>query len=359
MPTDAKPASPAATVQVTVDRLVTQVADMLAAAGLAPAAARAVAEPLVDADRSGLASHGVMLVPMYVQRLRAGSVSREREGRVVSDGGTTIVLDAGNAFGQLTAQQAVAIARDRARDHGIAIVAVRHAFHFGAAGYWAAQLARAGLVGIVMSNTRPLMPAPGGTERVAGNNPLAIAIPSAGEPIVFDMAASAGAMGKIRLAAKAGAPIPGDWATDARGNPTTDAAEAIKGMLLPAGGAKGFGLALVVDLLCGALAGGAIGDAVQPLYGDAGIPYDCSHCFIAIDTARFGEPSEFAARTAAYAQRIRSSPVVAGAPPVRVPGDRGLALRRNAADRCTLARETATALDEIATSLGLAARLVN
>jgi len=359
MPTDVKPATPAANVRVAVDRLVTQVADMLCAAGLDAAAARAVAEPLVDADRSGLGSHGVMLVPMYVQRLRAGSVSPEREARVVSDGGSTIVLDAGNAFGQLTAQQAVGLARDRAREHGIAIVAVRHAFHFGAAGYWAAQLAREGLVGIVMSNTRPLMPAPGGAERLVGNNPLAIAIAAAGEPIVFDMAASAGAMGKIRLAAKAGTPIPADWATDAQGNPTTDAAEAIKGMLLPAGGAKGFGLALVVDLLCGALAGGAIGDAVQPLYGDAGIPYDCAHCFIAIDVARFGEPSAFADRTAAYAQRIRSSPLIAGASSVRMPGDRGLALRRDAADECSLARETVRALDELAASLGLAARLMN
>jgi len=359
MPTDAAWARPAPTVRIAVGRLRALIADILAAAGLERAAAQAVAEPLVEADQAGLGSHGVMLVPMYVKRLRAGSISRATQGTVLSDRGTAIVLDAANIFGQLSARQAVAMARDRAQQHGMAVVAVRHAFHLGAAGYWAAQLANDGLVGIVMSNTRPLMPAPGGAERLVGNNPLAIAVPTDGECIVFDMAASAGAMGKIRLAAQAGAPIPGDWATNAEGNPTTDPAEAIKGMLLPAGGAKGFGLALVVDLLCGVLSGGAMGDAVQPLYGDPGTPYDCSHCFIAIDVARFADPAVAAAATAAYAARIRASRVIAGAVPARVPGDRGWALRREAAIECALARETASALDELAASLGVPDRLVN
>ena len=121
-----------------------------------------------------------------------------------------------------------------------------------------------------MCNTRPLMPAPGGAERVVGNNPIAIAVPSDGRrPIVLDMATSEAAMGKIRMAEKAGEAIPGTWAVKADGSATTDPTEAIAGMLLPAAGPKGFGLAFLIDLLCGVLSGGATGAAVQPLYGNA------------------------------------------------------------------------------------------
>jgi LDH2 family malate/lactate/ureidoglycolate dehydrogenase len=117
-----------------------------------------------------------------------------------------------------------------------------------------------------MCNTRPLMPAPGGAERVVGNNPIAIAVPSDGPaPIVLDMATSEAAMGKIRMAEKAGEKIPGTWAVKADGSATTDPAEAIAGLLLPASGPKGFGLAFLIDLLCGVLSGGATGSAVQPI----------------------------------------------------------------------------------------------
>ena len=108
------------------------------------------------------------------------------------------------------------------------------------------------------------------------------------DPLVVDMAMSATAMGKIRLAQSRGEDIPAGWATDAQGRPTTSPAEAIAGMLLPAAGPKGFGLAVAVDLLCGALSSGSCGSAVQGLYGDPAVPYDCAHAFIAIDASRVG-----------------------------------------------------------------------
>ena len=216
---------------------------VFAALGLPEGAALAVAQSLVAADLEGIPSHGVMLVPMYVERLRAGSVSREVAARVVHDGGAAVVLDAGHALGQLTSAQAVGIVIERARAHGLAAVAVRNGFHFGTAGHWARRIAGDGLIGVALCNTRPLMPAPGGAERLVGNNPLAVALPAADGPaLIVDMALSASAMGKVRLAAAAGQPIPEGWAADEHGRPTTDAAAAIKGMLLPAAGPKGFGL---------------------------------------------------------------------------------------------------------------------
>ena len=142
---------------------------------------------------------------------------------------------------------------------------------------------------------------------MVGNNPIAIAVPSDGPaPIVLDMATSEAAMGKIRMAEKAGEKIPGTWAVKADGSATTDPAEAIAGMLLPASGPKGFGLAFLIDLLCGVLSGGATGSAVQPLYGNASVPYDSSHLFIAIDIAHFGDRAAMRAAATAAAERIRA-----------------------------------------------------
>lgn len=283
------------------------VADLFVRLGIAAEGAQQVAAALVSADLEGVPSHGVMLVPMYVERMLAGSVSTASEAQLVHDAGPSLVLDAGNALGQITSHQAVKLVRERAKAHGMATVALRNGFHFGAAGYWARAIADAGLIGIAMCNTRPLMPAPGGAERVVGNNPLAIAFPGG---VVLDMAMSATAMGKIRLAQAAAKPISEGWAADAEGRPTTDAAEAIKGMLLPAAGPKGFGLAVAIDLLCGGLSDGAIGDEVNPLYGDPAKPYRCSHLFIAIDPARFS--ADFTARAGRFAEKIRKSRACAG-----------------------------------------------
>ena len=344
-----------ATLRVRPARLVALIGELLRAAGLSEASARIVGDALVDADCAGIPSHGAMLVPLYVERLRAGSVSRQESGRIASDRGSAIVIDAQDALGQLTSTQAVRLLVNRAPRHGLAAVAVRQAFHFGAAGYWAAGLARQGLVGVAMCNTRPLMPAPGGAERVVGNNPLAIAVPTAGNaPLVLDMALSTGAMGKIRLAAAAGESIPHGWAADDRGTPTTNAVEAIKGMLLPAGGAKGFGLAFMIDLLCGGLAGGAIGEAVRPLYGDPEEPYGCSHLFIAIDVAHFRDLSDFASVVTEFANRVRESAPASDQPKVSVPGDRAALARLANADECPLAVDTARALASLASELGIA-----
>ena len=259
------------------------VARIWLALGIDAADAETVAADLVAADLEGIPSHGVMLVPMYVERLLSGSVSRYSRGDVVSDNGGAVVIDGLNSFGQLTARQAVKHAVTRAREIGVAAVAVRNAFHFGTAGRYARLMAEHGCVGIVMSNTRPLLPAPGGAEALVGNNPIAMALPSAGDfPVEVDMALSASAMGKIRLAAAAGKSIPADWAVDSNGRPTTDPTEAIKGMLLPVAGPKGFGLAFIIDLLCGGLSDGAVGAQVQPLYGDAAAAYNCAHFFLAI-----------------------------------------------------------------------------
>jgi LDH2 family malate/lactate/ureidoglycolate dehydrogenase len=327
------------------DALTHWVSSLFTKTGIPEPAARTVAESLVAADLEGVASHGVMLVPMYLERLAAGSISRKTKAEIVHDSGAAIVLDAGNMLGQLSSQQAIALVAERAKKQGLASVAVRNGFHFGTAGYWARALAAEGLVGMAFSNTRPLMPPPGGAERVVGNNPLAIAFPSDEEILVTDMAMSATAMGKIRLAEGAGQPIPEGWAADAEGRPTTDPSAAIKGMLLPAAGPKGFGLALAIDLLCGGLSGGAITDEVNPLYGDPKQPYRCSHFFVGIDPGAFGIQN-LPSRVSSVQQKTRSARRTPGSDTIHAPGDLERARRAANGDECPVPPEVINRLEQ-------------
>jgi LDH2 family malate/lactate/ureidoglycolate dehydrogenase len=298
------------------------VSAVFSALGFDPSDSAKIAGALVEADLRGVSSHGVMLVPMYVERLNAGGVTRERELDILYDAGAALVVDARGGMGQLSSPQAMGHAIERAGRYGIGLVSVRNAHHFGAASRWAMQAGEAGCVGVAMSNTTPLMPAPGGAERIVGNNPLAIAVPtSAGVEIVLDMALSAVALGKIRLAASAGRPIPDTWATDPSGTPTTDAEEAVLGMLLPAAGHKGFGLALMIDVLTGVLSGGGWGDQVRPLYREPDRPNDCAHLFLAIDPELLGGVESFRRRSAGLAARVRGSATAPGVSRLYLPGE--------------------------------------
>jgi LDH2 family malate/lactate/ureidoglycolate dehydrogenase len=344
-------------VTIPADCLSELVARLFVAAGIPERPARTVADALVDADLEGQASHGVMLVDMYLNRIREGSVSASEEGVVVSDNGVAVVLDARHALGHLTGDQAMALALERAQRYGAGIVAVRHGFHFGTARRFAVRAAEAGSIGMVMCNTRPLMPAPGGAERVVGNNPIAIAVPADGpSPIVLDMATSEAAMGKIRLAEKAGERIPQTWALKSDGTATDNPAEAIAGMLLPTGGAKGFGLAFMIDLMCGLLSGGASGSDVQPLYGDPVQPYDCSQLFIAIDVAHFCNPAAFRGAAAAAADRLRAGRRAPGVQRLFAPGEPEWRRRQNAAGEVHLAPPVAEMLIRMARELRVSAR---
>jgi LDH2 family malate/lactate/ureidoglycolate dehydrogenase len=335
------------------------VARLFAAAGLSDAAAAEVASGLVEADLQGLSSHGVMLVEMYIERLRQRSVAQNESAVIVSERNGAVVLDAGHALGHLTGPQSMAMAIEKSRQFGAGIVSVRHGFHFGTAGRYAQQATRAGCIGIAMCNTRPLMPAPGGAERVVGNNPLAIALPAAGDiPVVLDMATSEAAMGKIRMAEKANQTIPANWAVTTTGAATTNPSDAIAGMLLPAGGAKGFGLSFMIDLMCGLLSQGATGSQVRPLYGDFAIPYDCSHLFIAVDVAHFCDTDWFRQQVTAAAARIREGKRAPGIEQLFTPGEPEWRRRQCADGQIRIDPAVVAALTRLADELDVPAHLL-
>ncbi|MPV36907.1 Ldh family oxidoreductase [Georgenia subflava] len=325
-------------------------------AGLNSRQARVLADSLVDADLHGVASHGVMLVPMYVSRLRNGSVTLAETADVVrDDGGAAAVLDGAHALGQFTGAQAMTLAVEKAKRLGVGAVTVRHAFHFGRALPYAELAAEQGCIGVAMANTRPLMPAHGGAEAVVGNNPLAIAVPGGeGAGFGLDMALSEAALGKIRIAAAEGRSIPDTWATDEHGLPTEDPAAALAGLLLPVGGAKGFGLALVVDILAGVLSGGAFGDAVAPLYKDTTVPNDCSHFFLALDVEHFVGRAGFDAGVAQLAAAVLGSRPRPGVERIMLPGQpEAERARRTAVDGIALDPTTLAGLHAAAAEVGV------
>lgn len=328
--------------------------DLFTRTGLSPSAAAEMGHALVDADRAGLPSHGLSQAEMYLRRLRLGSISTFDEPLIVNSRAATVVLDARGMFGHLAGRHAMQIAIDRSKEFGIGIAAVRDSFHFGAAGRYTQQASNHGCIGLAMCNTKPMMPAPDGLTKLVGNNPLSIGLP-VGEPdFVLDMALSEAALGKIRTYERAGRSLPPGWAVDKEGQPTTDPTVAIEGMLLPSGGAKGFGLALGIDLMCSLLAQGPGGDSVPPLYGDLSKPFICSLLFIAIDIGHFRNVDDFRSAAATELNRIRTSK--SKAVPLRTPGERNWAAR-SSADSIQIPGTLAAALNKLADELGSTARL--
>ena len=345
-------------ISVAASRLQSLVGSLFSAHGVDAEQAALLAKTLVGADLDGVASHGCALVPMYIDRLLAGGLAIHARPEIAEDHGGLLVVDANNSLGTTSSQFAVNAVVERAREHGIAIVSVRHAFHFGTAAYWAKSITESGMIGFAFSNTRPLMPAPGGAASVVGNNPMAIAFPSeSGEPLVVDMATSATAMGRIRNAAMQGKPIPTGWATDKDGHDTTDPQEAITGMLLPAGGPKGFGIAVAIDLLCGALSSGGVGAGVKPLYGDPATPYNCAHAFIAIDANKVNNGAGIGAVVARFAQTIRDSRRAADVAEIFAPGDLERHRRLIAEGRCTVSAALAEKINALAAQAEIAERI--
>lgn len=315
--------------RVTQAELAGVVADILAACGVETQQARAAAEILVDAQLGGSTTHGVFHLPMYARGLLEGSINPRPAMRVSGREQACVTVDADNALGVLAALQAIELLLPSARRHGLAAVAVRNSNHFGVAAYFVERAAREGLVCLATSNAAPTMAPFGGIEPLFGTNPIAISFPNpAGQPVTVDMATSAVARARLRQALREGRPIPGDWALDARGRPTTDPAAALEGTIQPAAGAKGYGLALAAELLASALAGGRPGFEVASPYEASKEAAGVSHFFLALDPSGFAGLDRYAHNVAAVVERIHATPGCEPGVPPRVPGERAQAARK-------------------------------
>jgi LDH2 family malate/lactate/ureidoglycolate dehydrogenase len=294
----------------------------LVRAGVAADHAALIADSAVESDLGGRTSHGVLRIAGYLAKAREGGIDLRAEPLVLHDNGTVFALDARNGFGQLALRLAIDMAVERSRARGIACGTIRNLNNAGALGYFARLATSAGQIAIVAGNATPAMPPHGGRTPVLGTNPLCIAVPAPGGAApVLDMATTAASKGTIRLAARKGQRIPADWALTAEGEPTTDAAAALEGLLLPFGGAKGFGIALMVEILSGVLSGSGVSGEVRPL-ADTASPSNAGGFVVTISPDAFMPRAEFDRRLGALLEAIRGSTPAPGFERVMVPGDR-------------------------------------
>ena len=325
--------------------------DLLAAAGAGDADAELVAHSLVDADRAGIFSHGLLRLPLYLRAMEAGGVDATARPRVVREHGAVTVLEAGSTFGQVAMQQAVEIAGSAAATHGMAGVAVQGSTHFGAGRFWMEQLAERGLAGILTSTTGPVAAPFGGSRPILGTNPLSIALPSAGpSPLIVDLATTAGAYGKVVAAHQEGQTIPADWAVDATGEGTIDPGAVLDGgALLPFGGHKGSGVAVLIEGLSAALSSAAFAFRTVDIWQDPSSQMNTGHLLLALDIAAFGDPDQVRRKVEELQQEVRASHPAAE---VVAPGDLESSRLRAAAHSVELAPSTVAQLRELAAVRG-------
>ena len=300
------------------------VARALVSSRTSPANARATAQALVAAEADGQMGHGLTRVPSYAEQAQIGKVDGFAVPRITGTGAARRI-DAGTGFSYPAIELALEALVPLTREMGVASAGIFASHHCGQAGRHVERLADAGLIGFAYANTPHAMAFHGGTRSRLGTDPMAFAAPVAGRaPLVIDMALSVVARSRIVAAKAKGEPIPAGWAVDENGRPTTDANAALSGTLLPVGGAKGSALALMVEILCGALAGSQFGWEASGFMDAKGGPPRSGQFLIALDPAHFAGAS-FAARMTELVDAI----ALDGA---RLPGDRRLASRAKAAN---------------------------
>jgi LDH2 family malate/lactate/ureidoglycolate dehydrogenase len=304
--------------------------DVFVAVGLSLRDAETTVDNLVFAERRGVRTHGFLRLPIYVERILGGGIDPHAITRLDRDFGALAILDAGNGIGAVSGTDATRLAIERANQFGIGCAIVSRANHFGAAAYYANLIADAGLFGIAVCNTDKAMGPPFGGRRVLGTNPLAIAVPlPAAERPQLDMATSEASLGKVLLAVQDKHDIPLGWAVDSQGHPTTSAADAVEGALLPTGGPKGFGLAFMIDALV-ALSGASVSPDAKPMYGDRSQPQDLGLAFIAIRADVAVSPDDYATAIRGLVSAIHASgPGPTGAAAL-APGEPELAMQASA-----------------------------
>jgi len=332
------------------------IAGALKAAGLPADDAAKVAGLMTEADLTGADAHGVFRLPQYVRRIRAGGFNTQPRITVDRTAAATALVDGDNGMGHLVVSRAAETAIALARDAGVAWVGVRRSNHAGTAGLYAAMPVAHGMIGLygAVANANH-MAVWGGAELLLGTNPLGIAVPSGDGPVVLDMATTVVSYGTVKKYALAGRDMPEGWLIDTQtGGPLTDPRRSAGGLLLPIGGYKGSGLAIMLGLLGGVLNGAAFGrDVVDFNYNDDGAT-NTGHFMVAIDIGRFVPPATFMAETDRHLADLRASRRLPGVDRIRLPGDRRRDCRtERLRDGIPLPAPVLGMLDKLAGELGV------
>jgi LDH2 family malate/lactate/ureidoglycolate dehydrogenase len=328
---------------------------VLAKVGVPSTDAELVAGTLVEADLRGVHTHGVMRLPIYVKRIKAGVVNPAARVRILASSAAGRLVDGQNGLGQVVSRQAMALAMNVAAEQGVAAIAIRNSNHAGIIGLYAEQATTAGMIGFYTTSGAPSVAPTGGVKPMLGSNPFAVGIPTGRTyPILLDCASTVVARANLLLARLARQSIPLGWALDSDGMPTTDPEAGLKGTMLPFGGHKGYGIALMVDILSGALSGALCGPWIPAMYGDLDHPQGIGHFLLALNVGAFVPLRQFYESVNSLVQVIKSSEKAEGVEEIFVPGEiefrrRDRALREGV----SLSPEVAQELKALADDLGV------
>lgn len=281
--------------------------------------AEIVADCFSTADSYGVTTHGGAILPSHIQRIQRGGYNLSPMLKVLRETAAFAVIDGDNAIGPVAATFCMRYAIEKCKNSGMFTVFSRNNNTFGPAFYYPLLAAREGLIGIACSNSPAQMAAIGGKEKMLGTNPFSIVIPTNDEPIILDMATSVVAKSKFKEYKSAGRALPEGWALDADGKPTTDPDEALRGLILPMAGFKGYGISMMIDILSGVLSGAAYLDKVGRFYSESGACMNVGFYFVVIDPKQIlGE--EYDEVIHDFVSRLRNSKPIEGCS-ILLPGD--------------------------------------
>ncbi len=305
------------------------VIQVLVKAGVPIADGEIVADNLLKADLWGVGTHGISRFPRYLMRIKDGSINSRPAITINKLWPALLAVDGDNGLGSVVAVKAMEAAIKAADSFGLCAVGVRGSNHFGTAGFYCDLAAKRNYLAIVFTNALSAIPPWGGKEAYLGTNPIAIGFPRlAKNPVIIDLATSIVARGKIITAAKQGLSIPEGWALDKEGRPTTNAEEALLGMILPMAGPKGYALALAVDHLSGVLTGAAFGKDVAS-YSGTHNQADVGHLIIVIKIDGFISMADYYERTEKFCEEIKAVEKAAGVGEIYLPGEREQILEKS------------------------------
>jgi L-2-hydroxycarboxylate dehydrogenase (NAD+) len=305
------------------------IARAMQAVDVPPADAQIIGELMTRADVQGSEGHGIFRLPQYVRRIKGGAVNVRPSIKVEREAAAMALVDGDNGMGHLVMRFATEKAIEKAKTAGVAWVGVKWSNHAGPASLYASMPMAHDMVGLYLAvgNANHLPPW-GGIDMLLSTNPIAVAIPAGEEPpIVLDMATTVAAYGKVKTKAQRGEMMPEGWMMDREGRPLTDPKRSNEGFLLPIGGYKGYGLALIFGMLAGTLNGAAMGRDVVDFNSDDTTPTNTGHVIVAVNIAAFQPVAEFKAAVDALARDIRSSQRLPGVDRIHIPGEGSHAAR--------------------------------
>ena len=341
---------------VSLERLRGFIAAAFVSLGMPERDAGQVAALMAEADLQGSDGHGVIRLPQYARRIRAGGVNLKPEIRVIRERAGMALLDGDNGMGHLVMQNAAAIAIGKARNTGIAWVGSHFSNHAGPASLYARMALPHDMIGLyfAVGNANHLPPW-GGLDMLLSTNPIAVAIPAGSEPpVVLDMATTVAAYGKVKARAQRGEMMPEGWMMDREGRPLLDPKRADEGFLLPIGGYKGYGLSLVVGILAGTLNGAAMGRDVIDFNHDDSSVTNTGQAVCMIDISAWEDVAQFKARVDDLVRGLRESRRMPGVDRIRMPGEQSQRKRElYAREGIPLADALIAALDQLAVELGI------